>query len=204
MSALGGNFTPSQHNTINLQQMPPRPSYYITRGNGTYVPLIPADELPFTVRLQGVPRVLNADQIFGLQQVAMLPYTGFTFQLQTEALTHRSSGQPASQGHVREHSNMNIQPYQSHERSREKVVTSQIQTQGRNEPGSVPQHELATNWRKAPTPDSQAVIDAIVGTRSGAEAGARIGYQMKPRLDLPPSGKIPNYDKKEFCTYWIR
>ena len=201
MSAPGGSFTSLQHNAINQQQMPPRPFYYITRSNGTYVPLIPADELPFTVRLQGVPRVLNLDQVFGLQQVGMLPYTGVTFQLQNESLAQRSSTQPAGHNHVRTSSDMNPQSYQLGVPSRESNATSRGETHSRIRPGDTPQHELATNWQKAPSPDPQAVIDAIVGTRSGAEAAARIGYQTKPRLDLPPSGKIPNYDNKEFCTY---
>ena len=69
-------------------------------------------------------------------------------------------------------------------------------------------HELATEWRKSatsnPTDKTQDVIDAIVGTHSGAEAAARIGYQGKINPTHNPSGIVPDPEKKEYCTYWIR
>lgn len=204
MSAHGDSLTSSQHNIINQQPMPPRPPYYITRSNGTYVPLIPADELPFSVRLQGVPRVLNSDQIFGLQQVAVLPYTGSTYQLQNESSTLRSSMKSTDLSHIRGHSTRNTQGFRPNVSNREASASSHVELQSLNPPRETPPHELATNWRRTPTSDPQAVIDAIIGTRSGAEAAARIGYQSKPPGGLPPSGMVPNYDNKEYCTYWIR
>ena len=35
------------------------PAWYISRGNGVYVPLVAADELPNSIELDGVPRQLN-------------------------------------------------------------------------------------------------------------------------------------------------
>ena len=69
-------------------------------------------------------------------------------------------------------------------------------------------HELPANWRTAPTSDpsdkAQAVIDAIVGSTAGAETAARTGYPVKSTTTPPPSGNVPDQDKKEYCTYWIR
>jgi hypothetical protein len=63
-------------------------------------------------------------------------------------------------------------------------------------------HDLATTrWRKTPasTPvdKTQAVIDAIVGATQGPEA-------VRNHSAPPPSGNVPDQDKKEYCTYWIR
>ena len=63
-------------------------------------------------------------------------------------------------------------------------------------------HDLTTMpWRKTPTSSpvdkTQAVIDAIVGAKQGPAA---VRTQSAP----PPSGSVPDQDKKEFCTYWIR
>ena len=45
---------------------------------------------------------------------------------------------------------------------------------------------------------TQAVIDAIVGATQGADA-------VKSNSTVPPpSGHVPDQEKKEYCTYWIR
>lgn len=194
--------TPQQR--ANLDQ--PRLSYYITRTNGTFVPLIPADELPFNVRLQGVPRLLNSDQIFGLQQVAMLPYTGQVFKLENETTSHqRSSSQPPGNSQPHSYSNSDSSAFHApdaHARQKSRNCTTHGQVTSPTR--SIPMHELTTNWRKAPTSDPQAVIDAIVGTKSGAEAAAHVGYVAKSSGVSPPSGKTPDQEKKEYCTYWLR
>ena len=58
-----------------------------------------------------------------------------------------------------------------------------------------------TSWRKTPTSTpvdkTQAVIDAIVGATQGPEA-------VRTTFAPPPSGNVPDQDKKEYCSYWIR
>lgn len=39
--------------------------FFIFRGEGVFVPLFPADELPATVHLAGVPRSLKKDENTG-------------------------------------------------------------------------------------------------------------------------------------------
>jgi hypothetical protein len=46
-----------------------RPQLFITRQNGTMVPLVAADELPPTISIRGVPRVLSPHDIFGMTGV---------------------------------------------------------------------------------------------------------------------------------------
>lgn len=65
-----------------LLATPPKLQFFIARDNGTCIPLIPADELPHSVRLQGVPRFLPAKQAERMQIVARLPFTGKLFLLE--------------------------------------------------------------------------------------------------------------------------
>lgn len=78
----------------------PRLQYFTSRSNGTCVPLIPADELPFTVRLHGVPRVLTFDQTGGMQHVGASMYTGRVFELDANLPMpiHRPSVQGSGHG----------------------------------------------------------------------------------------------------------
>lgn len=41
----------------------PRPKYYISRPDGTAVPLIAADEIPATLPLDGLPRALTQAEV---------------------------------------------------------------------------------------------------------------------------------------------
>ncbi|KAK5108330.1 hypothetical protein LTR62_008426 [Meristemomyces frigidus] len=74
---------PIQH-ALPLQ--PPRPIYFITRSTGLLVPLVPADELPFNIRLHGVPRAMRVEdtQANGMQMVGLAHYTGATYKLERE------------------------------------------------------------------------------------------------------------------------
>lgn len=45
---------------------PLRPQYFITRQNGTMVPLVALDELPATISIRGVPRTLSPYDVAGM------------------------------------------------------------------------------------------------------------------------------------------
>jgi len=70
----------------NLPHQPPRISFFISRNNGNIVPLIPADELPYSVRLSGVQRSMRMENTCGMQHVGNLPFTGQYFRLEAETL----------------------------------------------------------------------------------------------------------------------
>ena len=82
----------------------PRIAYFVSRTNGMLIPLIPADELPYSVRLQGLPRTLRFDQTYGMQHVGTLPYTGTIFKLENEIAMLRSTSQPHTPTHSRSQS----------------------------------------------------------------------------------------------------
>jgi len=47
-----------------------RPRWFVSRGAGVYTALIPADELPNSVNLQGVSRNMTVNQVVGMTLVA--------------------------------------------------------------------------------------------------------------------------------------
>lgn len=220
----------------NTPQMPPQPSqptllYFCSRTNGLLVPLIPADELPFNVRLQGVPRVIQLDQAHGMKYVGTAPNTtGITFKQEDDTNTMQRSNQLPATSHIRGQSNTLVNPFKQY--LAPNALARQALAQSANNQAAasssstissrpVLAHEMASNWRSNNIPPSvpvsdptftsnpnpadkaQFLIDAIVGSTSGAAEAARIGYEPKSTA-IPPSGSLPDQDKKEFCTYWIR
>jgi hypothetical protein len=146
----------------------PRLTYFITRNNNTPVPLIPADELPITVKLQHIPRVLAPEDTYGLQYVGNAPYAGKMFQIEQDGIAS---------------------PF---------LAPDAMARQKR--PVSMPQS--VTPWRRTDPDSSPSVIDAILRSEVGAEAADRVGYRTNTKTP-PPSGILPDQDKKVFCTHWI-
>ena len=190
-----------------LSSTTPRIAYFISRTNGSLVPLVPADELPYSIRLQGLPRILRADQTYGMQQVGVLSYTGNLFKLEHEIPMVRSTSQPQSptigRNHTSSPSNQFMPPdalvRQAAANSAGAGVTTEQYTMPKR-PMSA--HELATtNWRKTPTSatsdKTQEMIDAITGITHGPNGTSKA-------IVLPPSGQIPDQEKKQYCSFWIR
>ncbi|KAI7329598.1 hypothetical protein KC315_g6077 [Hortaea werneckii] len=219
------NFNPYQPNPsfvdrsaiqIPPQAAQPRPLYFISRNNGVFVPLVPADELPYTIRLQGLPRVLRFDQTVGMQHVGTAPYTGMTFKIEDEG-AHRSTSQPPGGLHARSQSAL-VNPVKKYlapdalaRQALAQTANSQQASISASEACKMSAHEASSNWRSTASTTSkpttsnttQSIIDAIVSTTSGAAEAARVGYVPRSTV-TPPSGAQPDQDKKEYCTYWIR
>ena len=144
-----------------------------------------------------------------MQHVDVSPYTGLTFKLENEEAAYRSTSQPPAGTHIRNQSsngsNLFLPPDAP---ARQSLANSYTSGQHSLPQRPLSAHEAATNWRRAPTSNpgdkTQSVIDAIVGTEVGAETAVRIGYFPKSTTAQPPSGNIPDENKKEYCTYWIR
>lgn len=58
-----------------------RPNWFIQRENGAYVPVIPVDELPPEIDLEGAPRALRMDDAQGMKFLEKLPFNGQTYSL---------------------------------------------------------------------------------------------------------------------------
>ncbi|GAB7350002.1 hypothetical protein MBLNU459_g0679t4 [Dothideomycetes sp. NU459] len=155
--------------------------FYIARNNGTHVPLIPADELPHNVRLQGVPRTITAEEarFHKMEYSGMRPLTKSTLVLESPLRLTGATCQPTSTGHT--------QPYLAPDVcAKAGAYNGQIAVFA----GAAPQKNSET----------QATIDRIASTKTAASISA--AYPLKPRL--PPSGIEPDETKKTYCTYWIR
>ncbi|TKA83942.1 hypothetical protein B0A55_00242 [Friedmanniomyces simplex] len=90
------SFNPQRGMPAPYQPLPPsqpRPLYFISRDTGIMVPLVPADELPFNVRLAGVPRVMQMEDTLGMQHVGMAAYTGMTYTLERDIRTGAKFGE---------------------------------------------------------------------------------------------------------------
>ncbi|GME66135.1 putative c-x8-c-x5-c-x3-h type zinc finger protein [Neofusicoccum parvum] len=62
-----------------------RPNWFIQRENGAYVPVIPVDELPPDIDLEGAPRSLKMEDAQGMKFLEKLPFNGQTYSLATTA-----------------------------------------------------------------------------------------------------------------------
>lgn len=214
------SFAPSataQYGPLPSIQGQSRIAYFITRTNGTPVPLIPADELPYTVKLQHVPRVLTPDQTYGLNYIGNSPYTGTTFKLETSTTyntVNRFDCQPAEEtlnGHGS--CNMTARQFQAPDSQiRQSFIQNNTDCNRMVQPSRpVSSYETSKSWRRsdpvapssADSPDAaQNAINAILRSQAGAETAERIGYRSQDSTP-PPSGGIPDQEKKEWCTYWI-
>lgn len=190
------------------QQQQPHLLYFITRTNGTIVPLVPVDELPYSVRLEGVPRNTSPEQTFGLQFLGSHAYTGMLFKTKDETPSMQcASSQPSTTAHHRRYSNG--KQYMAPDALARQTITNTI-----HHPHSLsspfPTHHTSpsppttsSSTSSPPPTDPQAIIDAIVSSKSGAGTAARLGYTARSSV-TPPSGKVPDANKKTHCSYWIR
>lgn len=64
------------HSTSIRSSIQPQLRWFISRGNGILVPLIPADELPTEVQLQDVPRNMDFARIRNMECLGEYPYAG--------------------------------------------------------------------------------------------------------------------------------
>jgi hypothetical protein len=245
--SASGSYSPGHKASSFPQDNQLRPTHYIVRTNGpnncVSVPLIAVDELPFTVRLQGIPRVLQDDQTHGMLHVGYAPFTIHRYQLEGDPVQqnniHPTISQPSQ--HTRAQSSTSVNPIakylppdayarqalaQAAQNTAAFTTNTAISTPASNTYVPPPQrplsaHETAKTWRSnikptstTPPPTStpannkpadspQTIIDKIMATESGAAEAARVGY-IPRSTPTPPSGIVPDQDKKEFCTYWLR
>lgn len=201
-----GRFSPPP-TTIPPQS--PRLCYFISRSNGTFVPLVPTDELPYSVRLAGVPRAMKIEHSCGMSHVGTHAFTGQLFQLEPV---------DAAQHIIDRISTAHINPSSSKQRpaiSDPILYTSErgrpaTRSSPRSEPyvpQQLPISATATTWRRvddAASAKSQEIIDNIIAQGSHSPA-------HKPETALrisqtPSSSPKSSYEQKSkiYCSYWIR
>ncbi|KAK5734924.1 hypothetical protein LTR17_008557 [Elasticomyces elasticus] len=166
----------SMHPAYQQAAVSPRPLYFISRDTGIMVPLVPADELPFNVRLAGVPRVMQIEETFGMQHIGMAPYSGMVYNLErdihtgvklsdtaTSQPTHSFTATPASNFPPGGHGTQGSTPIKylaPDAHARQALAQSALNsTAPYNSNGTTPSrpvsaHETATSWRSSFNPAS--------------------------------------------------
>ncbi|KAL9059163.1 MAG: hypothetical protein Q9162_001381 [Coniocarpon cinnabarinum] len=169
---------PGEVGTLNSGEY--RPGWYISRGNGVFVPLIAADELPEEVRLKGLSARLSRDDIYrtGIDQSS--EYLGEVF----------------SNGFVFK----NVVDDPSFEKRKDclkdlaelSISEANAVNVGRDHMDSLRGPKEQTVQRSPPAHGDKHLncnIDGIGPT------------SHRP---FPPSGREPDASRKVYCTHWIR
>jgi hypothetical protein len=201
-----------------LPHQPPRISFFISRNNGNIVPLIPADELPYSVRLSGVQRSMRMENTCGMQHVGNLPFTGQYFRLETEALQQVIN---TNANHHKSNSIISAKQFLAPDAMIRQNTGDTTPSPTTSLPGGdqtavrqVPASTTATTWRRqgdalsAASTTAQATIDAILASEPRPAARS---------IHTPPGGpstpssltrnggtNTPDSGDKVYCTHWIR
>ena len=184
LNALLANFPVTPTMTESL-----RPQHFITRQNGTMVPLVALDELPATVSLRGVPRTLSPYDVGGM--------TG----LGTVDSQHRQ--------YVVDRPRQGFQPEQ-------KVVENgllaskyaNIATNSDLE-SSFGTLDMRSSATSSPTRASHSKAYGIKETRSALPSNLRndsirsTESATRP-LTIEDLARSPAPGVKEYCSYWLR
>lgn len=196
-----------KYDRSTLPSQSPRLCYFISRSNGNIIPLIPADELPYSVKLMGVPRAMKMEQSCGMHHVGTHPFTGQYFKLEPGV-----SQQSAARTDV----------YLMNRDSSKQTFTATDAVLCQNEQGKptteihprtdqvasrLPVSATASNWRKTEDPASarsQVIIDNIVAQGSRSPIRQPQAALKASRIPAFPPGSSSEQRDKIYCSYWVR
>ncbi|KKY14376.1 putative c-x8-c-x5-c-x3-h type zinc finger protein [Diplodia seriata] len=153
-----------------------RPTWFIRRDGGAYVPVVPVDELPHGVELEEAPRRLKEDGAQGMKYLGKLPSSGQMYSLVQPATptTTRPTGTTAAAAAARSQQQPPRYPLSHRTYSQTTLRPLILGNDNNNKP-----------------------------QKTAADA-ADDNDDAHPGPLLPPSGREPDPAKKEYCTYWIR
>ncbi|KAF2099733.1 hypothetical protein NA57DRAFT_75237 [Rhizodiscina lignyota] len=197
----------------------PKPQWVLSRGNGIFTPLVPVDELPSYVQLQGAPRVITLHQANGMTLLGEQKHTSFYVAVPEHQLpirpavswctstTYGSSPESVS-GHTFQAPGARIRQA-LHQKS--SIMSRDIQQQHQQSSD----RSLDVDARRAASATQSTNSNALVHHDStkpfveriascNAPQVAQVGNLPYNQRPLPPSGLEPDAAKKEYCTHWIR
>jgi hypothetical protein len=204
----------------NLPHQPPRLAFFISRNNGNIVPLIPADELPYSVRLSGVQRSMQMENTCGMQHVGNLPFTGQYFRLdsleaenlQQAILTNSSHHRINSVNSAKQFLAPDAMIRQNTGDSTASPTTS-LPTADPTAVRQLPASTMASTWRRqgdaisAASSTAQATIDAILASEPRPTRSIHTppgGPSTPSSLSRNGGTNTPESSDKVYCTHWIR
>ena len=202
----------------NLPHQLPRLSFFISRNNGTIVPLIPADELPYSVRLSGVQRSMRMENTCGMQHVGTLPFTGQYFRLEAEIL---QQGINTNANHHKSNSMISAKQFLAPDAMIRQDTgdsasspTASLPVADQTGVRQLPASTTAITWRRqgesisAASSSTQATIDTILAPEP--RPAVRSIHTPPGGPSIPSSASrnggtnTPESGDKVYCTHWIR
>nr|POF01361.1 hypothetical protein CFP56_21309 [Quercus suber] len=189
-----------------------KPQYYLARSSTTATPLIPLDELPEYVALHNVSRTLRPDEVEDMSCVGFLPHPNRFFELDnkspktfgTRHLNHINLLQTAMpQAPTASQLISTDRQFVAPDFLARRTLTQQTASQK----DAMVRVQDRTSWRNdneydvTRAHDIQAKIDLLVAANPGKSCRTTSPVAVQT---LPPSGIIPNQEKKRYCTHWIR
>lgn len=186
---------------------PPRLCYFISRSNGNIVPLIPADELPYSVKLMGVPRAMKMEHSCGMHHVGTHPFTGQHFKLDPGGFQHvtgRTDLSPVTSDICKPVFPATDAVLRRNEQGK---PTTGIFPRTEQAVSRLPVSATASNWRKTEDPASarsQVIIDNIVA--QGSRSPVRQPQTALRASRTPTSSPGSSFEQRHkiYCSYWIR
>ncbi|KAL1305641.1 hypothetical protein AAFC00_007236 [Neodothiora populina] len=169
----------------------PKPEWFISRGAGVYTALIPADELPRSIQLKGVPRVMAVDEVVGMAFVAETRSARQCFSLDGGPSAARASPSLASTT-----ASARL-PHTSEEPS-QRVVVGKGKAPEREDMSQESERSAIAIASASRTPT------AVIPARSTLNPVTHPVDSFLVQRPLPPSGQEPDETKKVYCSYWIR
>ncbi|KAF1812275.1 hypothetical protein P152DRAFT_514431 [Eremomyces bilateralis CBS 781.70] len=170
--------------------------YYITRGNGINVPMVPVDELPHFLDIEGIPKRLDADQL------KWFKFLDRHHHNPPDTLSVTVGGQPlrvpasvvlpAKKSYNAPDAEMNAKRMAA-EASIPKASTQPVKDDCTRDKSTV-------TLPKDPEDECRNITEFLA--KRDPKLAASVGYI--PKRPLPPSGKEPDPSRKEYCTYWIQ
>ncbi|KAI9824642.1 MAG: hypothetical protein M1819_000843 [Sarea resinae] len=183
--------------------MNPTLLFYISRPNGNLVPLIPLDQLPPNVHLQGITRTLNLEEAEGIINLGYYHSYG-RFKLE-EAEASPSSRRFGSSHTFSAPDAMAKASITRAGTSEQRGITKTASAPSFVDPDSAVALSSA-DWRKANGSvagnhgHTQSVLDAIISSNPSL-APKTITRSSQPSSNN--SGPV-NLEKKKYCSYWLR
>ena len=177
-----------------VETEPLRPQLFVTRQNGTMVPLVAADELPSTISIRGIPRTLSPHDISGMTGVGT--FNSRHRQYVVDGL-NKGADTPPLPGDRSLMGSSFATPVN-------RPLRSDVSLQMKRAPifPTPPKaygiHEQPPNTLKTPFANMALNTPEI----SAADVAANSDLPPFHNLDELPIGRAPGI--KEYCSYWLR
>ncbi|KAK5099112.1 hypothetical protein LTR70_001262 [Exophiala xenobiotica] len=181
-----------------------KPQFYVLRPNNVAIPLIPMDELPHNIRVEGVPRVLTMEDVMVMKGIGKVEPRHQTYHVYDTNKT--SSGMPSiTQTHVLP---------QRPPTPAASASGSDCNTAPSRPPSDTifpgPRKFYGIQEQKPDSDDETNISNQKVEASSATEASSKTSEVSGKHDTLPPwknvtqlGSRLPPPGKKVYCSHWM-